>query len=149
MPGVNHDWHDLEHYLAIHDRRMAEAEEYFVVSHDLHRPLVLSPTQLRFKGIIHCHGGIEIHVDKILDLDNRNMVRGRSYKYHAQISGSPVMNILRYDTAPHDRDHPDAFHKHVFDDVGNEEVLHVGRQAWPTLAQVIDEVYAWWQDHQR
>lgn len=147
MPGTNHDWLDLDHYLAIHERCMAQAETYFVFDHDIHRPVVISSTQVRFTGVIHCYDDIEIHVDKVLDRDTINRVRGRYYRYHAQRT-NPVIPILRYDTSPHFHEFPDRFHKHDFDANGQEtRVVHIGRQHWPTLLDVINEVYDWWCKH--
>jgi hypothetical protein len=148
MPGENHDWLNLDHYLAIHERCMAQAEENFVVAHDLLWSVVVAPHMIRFRGIVRCHGELEIHVDKTLDRDRLNRVKGRRYSYQALIAGVPPVRIFRYDNADHFRNHPDAFHRHRFDSVGREiAVEHAGRQNWPTLLDVIDELYDWWRAH--
>lgn len=156
MPGENPGWMNLDRYLAIHERCLDDAEEYFVVRHNLYEPIVRRADFIRFSGTMHCHDGIEIHVFLELKRDARNRVRGRRFQYHAQLRVPPsndvgafhIVNILRYDNASHFRMHPDAFHKHLFADDGTPiGVEHVGRQNFPTLRNVIDEVFEWWQAH--
>lgn len=157
MPGENLGWMDLERFLAIHERCMEDVEEYFVLSHDLYGPIVRRADLVRFSGMMHCLDGIEIHVFLELRRDERNRVRGRRFQYHAQLRIPPdndvdafrIVNILRYDNASHFRSHPDAFHKHLFADDGSPiGVEHVGRQDFPALRNVIDEVFEWWKVHQ-
>lgn len=157
MPGDNDGWMDADRYVQIHQSCMDQVEKYFVLDHDLHRPSFVSISQIRFQGIIHCNDGIEIHVDEVLLRDRRNRVRGYVYRYHALIrmesridpAMSHVVNILRYDNADHFANHADAFHKHTFTADGDPDaVQHIGRQNFPTLRNVIDEVFEWWKDHQ-
>lgn len=56
------------------------------------------------------------------------------------------MRILRYDNAHDYPDHPDAFHKHLFGAAGKPAgVQRIGQDQFPTLRQVIDEVFDWWK----
>lgn len=146
MPGVNHDWQDIDRYFAIHENSLEQVEEYFIVAHDVRHPTVLDRTQVQFRGTLKCLGHIEIHLNLWLDRDSSDRVRGRQFAYHAQISKPRVVNILRYDNAAHYPDHPDTFHKHLFDAVGKQVgIEHIGRQDFPTLRNVIDEVFEWWK----
>jgi hypothetical protein len=58
---------------------------------------------------------------------------------------------IRYDNDhTYEREgHPDAFHKHIFSDRTwrETEVVHIGRDSFPTLAEAIDELYQWWLEH--
>lgn len=157
MPGENHGWIRLDRYLEIHQTCMDDIADYFVVGHNVQQmPALVSSNQVRFSGVISCYAGIEIHVDQILERDDRNRVRALFFRYHAQLrvpaATSPptprIIYILRYDNAHHFREHPDAFHKHLFTLHGEPaSVQHVGREHFPTLRNVIDEVFEWWQQH--
>ncbi len=155
MPGENHGWMRLDRYLAIHQSCMDQVEDYFVVDHDLQAPSFVSLSQVRFTGVIPCHDGIEIHVDQILERDSTDRVRPSFYRYHVQFRvpvdieplAPRVVNILRYDNAHPYPDHPDPFHKHLFTSVGKPAgVEHIGREHFPTLRNVIDEVFEWWKE---
>lgn len=102
-------------------------------------------------GDLFCKGGLVIHVDKTLEVDDRRRVRGRLYRYQAQFVTPPVREIFRYDNAHvySKEGHPDAYHKHVFSPFTWKQidVAHIGRQDWPTLQDVIDELFDWWQKH--
>lgn len=146
MPGTNHDWQVMDRYFTIHERCLDQVEEYFVVEHNVRFPVTRSHTRIRFRGFLQCLGGIEVFIDLGLVRDKVDRVRGRRFTYHAQISTPQVITVLRYDNAPHYPAHPDAFHKHLFDASGNPAgVVHIGRRQFPTLRNVIDEVFEWWK----
>ena len=92
-----------------------------------------------------------LHVSIALERRPDDRVRGVFYRYQAQFADPPLRQIFRYDNAhiyTHEA-HPDAFHKHVFNDRTWKEidVEHVGREKFPTLLEVIDELYDWWLQH--
>lgn len=151
MPGVNRDWHDLEHYLAVHDQCLERSCQYFVENPELVVPRVRGAKTVRIHGDLFCKGGLVIHVDKSLEVDDRHRARGFLYRYQAQFVAQPLREIFRYDNDhTYTREgHPDAYHKHVFSTVTwkQAEVVHIGREKFPTLLNVIDELYEWWCDH--
>lgn len=146
MPETRRRWRNINRFQDTHRRDLEQAEEYFVIAHDLRNPVLLSSTWLRYHGVLSCHGGIEIHVNHQLVRDHSNRVRTAVVSYHAQITEFEVVHIVRYDNAHDYPDHPDAFHKHLFDAAGKPAgVEHIGRDNFPTLRQVIDEVFNWWK----
>ena len=151
MPGVNRDWLDLERYLTIHEQCLERSCSYFVESPDLIIPRAKNSRLIRMHGDLFCKGDLVIHVDKTLEVNSRRQARGILYRYQAQFAALPLRQIFRYDNAhAYSREgHPDAYHKHVFSPVSwkETEVIHIGRERWPTLQQVIDELFDWWQQH--
>lgn len=152
MPGINRDWLDLEHYIAIHEQCLQLSCEYFVENADLIVPRVKSERIVRIRGDLFCKGDLVIHVDKSIEIDDRRRARGFLYRYQAQfVTFPPLRQVFRYDNDHvYVREgHPDAYHKHVFSTVTWKEtaVVHIGRENWPTLQKVIDELFDWWQEH--
>ena len=135
----------------MHDRWLDTACTYFVTDPAMIIPSAISPTDVRLKGSLFCHGGLVLHVDVLLERDRRDRVRGLVYRYQAQFSGLPLRQIYRYDNDhTYAREgHPDAFHKHVFSTRTWEEidVIHIGRSRFPNLIDVIDELYEWWLEN--
>lgn len=130
---------------------MEECRTYFV-EHDTLTFTVVSRHRITLSGTIYCRGDLEIHVNKTLERNDTDQVRGIYYNYHAQFSSPPVRPIFRYDNAHGfpDLDHRDHFHKHVFSNRTWREIeppLWIGRHNWPHLNQVIDELYTWWIQH--
>lgn len=112
----------------------------------------LNPTLLRLEGAIFCKGDIVLHVDKILERNASGQVRGVRYRYQAMFAAPPKREIFRYDNDHvYEREgHADAFHKHIFNDRTWQEIgppEHIGHMNWPTLQQVLDELYDWWILH--
>jgi len=57
--------------------------------------------------------------------------------------------IFRYDNAHKYRGHSDEHHKHCFDPSNWEEIgrpVWVGRDQWPHLDEIIEELREWWED---
>ncbi len=93
-----HDWNTWENYLIIHEKRMRL--HLFVLEDHLEwsrfgNPSV--PRLLTLAGIVICHMGVEVRVDKTLETrligDQRLQVRGFRYAYNAYFVGRN--NILR------------------------------------------------------
>jgi hypothetical protein len=108
------------------------------------------------RGKLSRQGGLDLHVDIVLERDTHDRARGGFQRYHAQFdqlqfAGLPLWQVFRYDNDHTDEreGHPDAFHKHVFSNRTwrETEVLHIGRDTFPTPAEVIDELSAWWLEH--
>ena len=148
MPGEIDDWMDVDRHLAIHERCLDYAGTYFIEEPDSLVVDFLFTHTLRIHGDLVCKGGLTLHVDKYLEHDSKNQVRGYRYRYHAQFVDPPLRQIFRYDNDHvYVREgHADAFHKHIFSDRTWKEieVQHVGRENFPTLLEVIDELYDWW-----
>ena len=147
-PSSQHEWQTLARCLSIHDRWIETACSYFVDHPDLVVPSRLTTDEVRIAGDLFCKGGLLLHVDISLERDTYDKVRGLFYRYQAQFAEPPLRQIFRYDNDhTYEREgHPDAFHKHVFSDRTwrEVEVVHVGRERFPTLMEVIDELYGWW-----
>lgn len=154
--GSLEEWQDLNRCLSMYDRWVDNACAYFVIEPNILVPETITPTRVRLRGKLSCQGGLDLHVDITFERDLHDQVRGRLYRYHAQFdhvrfARLPLRQIFRYDNdhAYEREGHPDAFHKHIFSDrTWREiEVVHIGRENFPTLAEVIDELYQWWLEH--
>lgn len=104
--------------------------------------------RISIRGRLHLPHGYSIAVDKVLEVRvtwRRREVRIVRYAYHAlrTFPDAQVRELFRYDNDHRyvREGHPDEHHKHVFDQKGREQVLWVGREHWPTLHKVIDELY--------
>lgn len=148
MPYNEHRWLSFERYLAVLDRSIATASSYFVERSNLVAPDIISPHEVQIHGNLFCKGGLVIHVDNSLERDQRDRVQGIDFRYQAQFADPPLRRVFRYDNGHiYAREgHPDAFHKHVFSNRSWREtsVEHIGRDQFPTLLEVIDELYDWW-----
>ena len=151
MPGEPRGWIDLNRYLAGEERVLENASTFFIDDPDAVRAEFMFDGTLRIHGDLLCSGGLLLHVDKYFDFGDGNRIQGYRYRYHAQFAKLPLRQIVRYDN-----DHlyaregyPDAFHKHVFSNRTwrEVEVVHIGRDNFPTLAEVIDELYQWWLEN--
>lgn len=143
-----HGWNSLQNYKTIHEKCLDECRAYFV-EHDTLQFEVISPSRIILSGQIFCHGDLVIYVDKTLERNERNQVRGLRYSYQAQFVSPPLRQIFRYDNSHVyvEEGHEDAFHKHQFSyrtwkDI--EPPIWISRQNWPELSKVIDELYEWW-----
>lgn len=143
-----------EQYQAIHAKKIADYSPHFIVSDELVPQL--TPGAVIWRGILYCAAGLEIHVFKVQDLftrpDGRLAVQTQLYEYHVlQRLQHGERNLFRYDNAHTYVDHPDAHHRHQYDDTGESpECRHLSKEGWergdwPNLGQVIDEVYEWWR----
>lgn len=151
MTARDSEWSSLDRYLALIDRAVERACSYFITEPNLFGPNAATPRILRIHGDLFCQGDLVIHMDNYIRVNDDNQVRGAVYRYQAQFTNIPLRQIFRYDnshTYTHEA-HPDAFHKHVFNDRTWKEagVEHVGRERFPTLLEVIDELYDWWLQH--
>lgn len=108
-----------------------------------------------WRGVLRCTAGIEIHVEKVQDLrrlGGRPTVRTLLYNYHVlQRLPGGERNLLRYDNAHAHPGHPDTHHRHDYEESGYVRVRHLTECGWepgdwPTLGNVIEEIYDWWQD---
>lgn len=142
-----HDWISWDQYQNIHNSRLQDFDHFI-----LDNQLTAVPTDILvfWNGSLYCMNGIEIVVEKTQDVRSRDgvpEVRTRTYKYQVlQKDGERAVKLLRYDNSTHHQDHPDAHHRHRFDENGEQiyPVEHVGADKWPTLGDVIQEVYDRW-----
>ncbi|MCY4454877.1 MAG: hypothetical protein OXC56_01045 [Chloroflexi bacterium] len=136
-----HGWLRIDRYQAIHEGALER--HAFVVADDT------TFTRLRddgivsylLEGLIHCAGGIEIDVTKLLAVRvsrRLEQVRGLSYRYNAHVRGG--YNILRYDNGHIAT--PDEFHRHAFDPLTGIERSRTtfDRDRMPTLIEMVSEV---------
>lgn len=74
-------------------------------------------------------------------------VRTVEYSYHAlRRAGEEAISLFRYDNVHPKAGHPDRHHRHSYDERGleREPPLPIGAARWPTLGEVIKELYEWW-----
>ena len=151
-----HRWNSWEQYRAIHDRKIASYSPHFVID-DLLAP-VLTPNAVIWDGALRCADGFEIQVYKVQELrrrgDGRPEVRTTAYSYHVLQRGQDgERNVLRYDNAHAYDGHPDAHHRHDYEEGGTSHVQHLSEREWPdgdwpTLGDVLDELHALWRSNQ-
>jgi hypothetical protein len=92
--------------------------------------------------------GLEVQVDKEQELRSGDPggphVRTATYAYEVlrRTAGGEVQ-LWRYDnTGRHGHETP--HHLHVFRADGTAEIVHLGEAGWPTLGDVVEDLFAWW-----
>lgn len=151
--GNRHDWNSLDNYITTHDAQLKRLGKYFVEEEgDCLILRWVDDQTLHIEGTIWCHGNIFLNVNKTLQVNERNQVRTVLYSYHAGVIVKGVTkNLFRYDNA-HEyvrEGHSDAHHKHDYDWDTQEQMRApkwIGHDGWPTLDEVLDELYDWWQE---
>lgn len=156
MPANSaHNPNRLENYVKIHNSYI----ELFIREGFVHED---TKYNLQFKrklnsivlqGEIGCLGKIIIMVNKTLRVisgqGQNAMVKTSKYSYNASVQGCG--NFLRYDNAHIHHDHPDPYHKHIYNfnlpNCTEGRVDWVGYDNWPTLDKVIEEVKTWRHNH--
>lgn len=149
--GDRHGWNSIEGYFNAHERHVERFADYFLVN-DALQFWPVDSDQIKGEGRLTFRDGLFIDVHKVLIRNNRGQVRTASYSYHAGIEGPSDRTIFRYDNAhEYARErHPDAHHKHRYNHATWEEIEPpewIGYDRWPTLAEVIEELYVWWEEH--
>lgn len=147
--GDPHGWNALANYLNVHHRRLDDLREYFVIGDDLQYDF---PTAYTFeiRGRVRCRHGLFVDVDKTLEVNDKHQVRTIKYSYHAGVEGKQDRPIFRYDNAHRyaREGHADEHHKHRFDPATWQEIEPpewIGRDRWPHLNEVIEELREWWE----
>lgn len=112
--GDRHGWISYDRYLAIHDACMDDFREHWIVEDNLE--WIPEEEDFRLKGTIRCLNGLLLHVNKVLETNDRHQVRTKEYSYQAEWEGPPRRPIFRYDNAHifETLNHPDEYHKHVW-----------------------------------
>jgi hypothetical protein len=144
-----HGWTSLDHYFHVHESHMQRfMASGFVLSHDLDTSPI--PNGLILSGRIRCQNGLFTDVRKVLVVEDRHgrpWVRTERYSYQAGLEDGENRPIFRYDNAHPYRGHADDYHRHRFDPTTWEEIdppEWIGRENWPHLSDVIDELHGWW-----
>lgn len=105
---------------------------------------------IKWDGELVCVDGYHIHVEKTQERKEERgqaFVRTKDYAYHVQrvVDGREVP-VFRYDNVGDHTDdgHEDRHHLHRFDERGEKivPILWVGAANWPSMGDVIEEVYA-------
>lgn len=141
-------WEKLDRYISLHESHMRRFD-HFIEHNGI--SFEVGAEVVRVHGIVRCHHGISLSVDKILTLNDQHEVSGSKYSYQATI-GDPPHGIFRYDNAHQysSPEHHDAFHRHDFDPATNEQrpglPAWIGQENWPTLADVLAELEEWWYE---
>lgn len=152
MPD-RHGWNSWDQYQNVHRSCLHDYLDHFILDDGL--VFTETGSVVFWKGTLACVEGIEIQVRKVQEVRYRNgqpEVRTSDYSYHVlQRTTGGVRNLFRYDNAHPHLNHPDPHHRHQYDDDGNdtEPVQHIGADAWPTLAEVIEEAHNWWLNTQQ
>ena len=104
-----------------------------------------------WEGRLRLVDGLEIRVSKHQNIDfgpGGPHVETQEYSYQVLRKDTEgVTNLWRYDNAHSYVGHADAHHLHLYRDDGTDEVVHVGEAGWPTLGDVIDDLFSWWSAH--
>jgi hypothetical protein len=115
-----HGWYPYEGYKTVHFTFMNNLLDEGLVLKD---HLIFDEIrdgryliEVNIKGQIDCIDGLAIAVDKWLDVDEGQRVKGYSYSYHAWLTATE-QPVIRYDSA-HGLD---DLHCHLFDLATREE----------------------------
>ncbi|MBE7520509.1 MAG: hypothetical protein HS107_14825 [Thermoflexaceae bacterium] len=137
-----HGWASWDQYISAHQRYLDQFAHFIEV--DTLNPVV-TESAVEWTGVLACSGGIEIHVRKlqVINLEHgRFRVRTRLYSYHVLArKGEAIHSLFRYDNVHMHPGHPDAHHRHHYDEHGIDQhpPQHIGEEDWPTLADVVAE----------
>ncbi len=138
-------------YFAAHENHLAQLCQAGFVDSDtlVVEAYATLPTVWSIIGEISCRGEIILSVNKLLECvsdDPDPLIQTVRYSYHASVRGGG--NILRYDNHHSRPEHLDDHHKHVFDvTTGAETIEWIGADRWPTLGEVLRELFAWHSDN--
>ena len=149
--GEKHGWLWFDRYQLIH-REVLANHPFIVKDRTQFVAIPGSPDRIRCIGLLLCRSGIEIEVDKRLNvrtIDNRLQVRGSGYRYHARIRGRGFgrsgQNVLRYDSGHAHT--PGVYHRHRYDlETGEDRLTTLGREEFPVLSEMVDELAAMFPD---
>ena len=143
-----HGPNSWEDYLAVHESRLDDFREHFILEDRLTH--VRTASTVQWDGSLLCAGGMEIHVRKrqaVTLRAGRPWVQTVDYSYQVLLrDGAKAVQLFRYDNSAH-HDHPDPHHLHRYDANGLEirPVEHVGADGWPTLGEVIEQAHERWR----
>jgi hypothetical protein len=142
-----HDWDSWDQYQNTHERRLRDFDQFLIEDRLKAIPL---PTKVRWEGELIFQHGLEIHVhktqDKLAHEVGIPIVKTIAYSYQVfRRHGDRVVELRRYDNSDH-HGYPDPHHRHRFNANGEEigPPEYVGVDNWPTLGDVIQEVYDQW-----
>ena len=128
-----HDWHSYEDYKTVHERFMSNAisegivTENHLVFNEVRQGAKL--IQVNIRGRIDCAYGLSVFVNKWLEVDAGQNVRGADYSYQAWLYDTN-QEVIRYDSAYGLND----LHCHIFDlNTGEESIQPVPIDRLPTL----------------
>ena len=149
MPNADrHGWQEFQGYLSAHDGWLSRYNDHFLIENTL-KIEVIDPRTLLISGRLRCIGDLFIDVSKTLEMNSRQQVRTVKYSYHAGIVGAADRPIFRYDNYHAHPGHDDEHHRYHYDISTWKEIKPpewVGHQGWPTLGEVIDELFEWWNE---
>lgn len=147
--GDPHGWNALQNYLQVHHRYLDDLRTYFVVGDDLQYEF-LAEDLFEIRGRVRCQHGRFVDVGKTLEINLWRQVRTIRYSDHAGLEGREDRPIFRYDNAHRyvRESHEDEHHRHRFDTTNWQELEPpewIGRERWPHLNEVIEELRDWWE----
>lgn len=162
MPADRHGWNHIDNFFFLFFGQVEDLlEQGFVVEDDIHvRESKASLTDSKttdhgqgtyIEGRLLCRDHLFVDVEIELSVTwrgGRQWVRIAECKYHAGILGDSARTVFRYDNAHPYPEHPDSFHKHVFDATTWQQVgmpIWIGRENWPQLSEVLEELREWWE----
>lgn len=147
-----HNWNSWQGYLDAHQSYL-RSREHFLVEDRLPRPEVTDQTVV-WNGALILSGGYEVHVTRHQAVQVRRgvpWVKTIQYSYQAvhRDGNGRARELFRYDNVHRHQGHRTAHHRHAFDAAGHElpsSPVCTGDD-WPTLGEVIDEIYDCWRRH--
>lgn len=144
-----HGWNSWPHYLDAHAGKLGDYLDHFIIEDRLEH--TLTDIAVHWTGELICADGYEIHLRRVQIVEMRQgvpFVKTSIYSYHAlHRRGDDARKLFRYDNIHVHPRHTTAHHRHRFDLNGLEihPCEHIGEHGWPNLGQVLDELYAFWQ----
>ena len=128
-----HDWYPYDGYRNVHERYINNAVNEGIITEN---HLVFDEcrdgiqlVRVNIRGRIDCAYGLTVFVDKWLEVDEIQRVKGYSYSYHAWLTWTDQA-VIRYDSA-HGFNN---LHCHLFDlKTGSESIHPVPLCRLPTL----------------
>ncbi|MBI4202437.1 MAG: hypothetical protein HY532_04910 [Chloroflexi bacterium] len=137
-----HDWNSIDHYMTIHEKRLAE---HPFVDQDIPNTLLFEEIDggvpfLLLRGELYCHSRIVLEVEKVFELrrgGNRPQMRGVIYKYVGYARGGNL--LLKYHNLHED---PDIYIHRAYDPRIGRQLLYeeLSREQFPTFTEVLDEM---------
>lgn len=138
-----HDWNTYDHYVSIHEKRLAE---HPLVDWSIPNTLSFDSTEaegvlhLTQAGKVYCHGGVTLDIEKWFETrrkSGRLQIRGVLYRYVAWIASGNL--VVKYHNLHEKRD---EYTHRAYDPVTGRELLYetLTRNQFPVLTEVLDEI---------
>lgn len=138
--------HTFGRYCDVHEQHMDKYRSWGFVTKDDLKFKQLGNGLVQLVGTIYCQGNLRICVTKELVLED-GKARSVSYGYDA-IRGGHGRIFGYHSPHPGHGEHHPFHHRHEGDDGEPEMVCDADQTSYPTLGNVIEELFEWYQENQ-